>query len=125
MFTLFQVALGGAIGASLRYLVVTGAARWVGMAFPIGTLTVNVVGSLVMGFLAVVLLEKTDSTTYAPFLLTGILGGFTTFSAFSLDTLYLFEEGRISAGFFYVIASVGLSVLALWVGIILARSVAL
>ena len=88
--TLFQVALGGAIGASARYLTSLGAVRFLGAGFPWGTLAVNVIGSFLMGLLVVVLAQR-DDTRLAPFLLTGLLGGFTTFSAFSLDAMALYE----------------------------------
>ena len=103
------VALGGALGASLRYLAVL---LW---PAPWGVLGINVLGSLLIGLLAVRL-----PPAAAPFLITGVLGGFTTFSAFSLDTLRLIEGGRLGAAALYVGGSVGLSLLAcglgLWTG---------
>ena len=89
---LLQVALGGALGASARYLVGLGTLRLIGPGFPWGTLTVNVVGSFAMGLLVVVLAEVWGNR-FAPLLMTGLLGGFTTFSAFSLDAVALFERG--------------------------------
>lgn len=120
--TLIQVALGGAIGASLRYMTNIAALRVVGTAFPWGTLTVNVVGSFAMGVLFVVLSAK-DATRLSPLLLTGVLGGFTTFSAFSLDAVALIEKGRLATAGLYVAGSVGLSLLAIIVGIALARGI--
>ncbi|TNC65171.1 fluoride efflux transporter FluC [Rubellimicrobium roseum] len=109
--TLLLVALGGALGSSARALV--------GMAlpFPWATLAVNVAGGLMMGWLFALL---GAGTALGALLLTGVLGGFTTFSAFSLDTLRLVETGRMAQAGLYVLASVGLSLLAcragLWIG---------
>jgi CrcB protein len=119
--TLSQVALGGAIGASLRYLTNVGALRLFGQGFPMGTLIVNVLGSFVMGVLVVVLAKK-GGTHLAPLLMTGILGGFTTFSAFSLDALTLWERGQHSLAFGYVAASVILSLAAIAAGLFVARN---
>ncbi|WP_372614945.1 fluoride efflux transporter CrcB [Aquicoccus sp.] len=118
--TLLQVALGGAIGASLRYLSFAGAARLMGSGYPWGTLVVNVVGSLLMGVLFVTLASK-DAMRLAPFLMTGILGGFTTFSAFSLDVYVLWEKEQAGFAALYVAVSVLLSVGALVLGIFVAR----
>lgn len=121
ILTLSHVALGGAIGASLRYLVQLGSARLLGTAFPYGTLAVNIAGSFLMGVLVVALAEK-GGMRFAPFLMTGILGGFTTFSAFSLDTITLWERGQSWMSLGYVGLSVFLSLAALVVGLQLARS---
>lgn len=118
--TLLQVALGGAIGAAARFLVVTGAARAFGAGFPIGTLAVNVAGSLAMGVLAALLLGARPHPA-APFLLTGVLGGFTTFSAFSLDALRLIEDGRLGTAALYVVLSGVLSLAACAAGLMMAR----
>ena len=121
--TLFQVALGGAIGAALRYLTNVSALRLFGPGFPVATLIVNVAGSFLMGVLVVVLARK-GGNHLAPFLMTGILGGFTTFSAFSLDALTLWERGQTLTAFTYVAASVILSLAAIAAGLALARSFA-
>lgn len=118
--TLFHVALGGAIGASLRYLTTVGAMRLFGPGFPVGTLIVNVLGSFLMGVLVVVLSHK-GGMRLAPFLMTGILGGFTTFSAFSLDAATLWERGQTTLALGYVAASVLLSLAAMAAGLIVAR----
>ena len=126
MTTVFlSVAAGGAIGASLRFLVVRWAGHVLGLAFPYGTLIVNVAGSLVMGVAAVMMMERFPGSwgRFSPFLMTGILGGFTTFSAFSLDALFLIERGRNLAAASYIGGSVALSVLGLWAGLTLARGV--
>lgn len=119
--TLLQVALGGAIGASARYLTSVGAMRLMGPGFPWGTLAVNVVGSFLMGVLIVVLAHKDGGTRLAPFLMTGILGGFTTFSAFSLDALTIYERGQVGLAGVYVAASVLLSLAAIVLALFLTR----
>ncbi len=118
MNPVLQVALGGAMGAVARYGVNILSRRWTG--FPVGTLAVNVIGSFLMGVLVVVLAHK-GGTRHAPLLMTGILGGFTTFSAFSLDTVTLWERGQPGLAAGYVLASVGLSLLALILGLWAAR----
>lgn len=120
--TVLQVAAGGAIGAVARYLTSVGAIRFLGTGFPWGTMAVNVIGSFLMGLLVVYLAHK-DATRFAPFLLSGILGGFTTFSAFSLDALAMYERGETMLAGFYVGASVILSLSALAVAMVLAREV--
>ncbi|MDF1871866.1 fluoride efflux transporter CrcB [Vannielia sp.] len=120
--TLAQVALGGAIGASLRYLSGVAAIRAMGPGFPWATLTVNIVGSLAMGLFAGFVANK-GGQHLAPFVMTGLLGGFTTFSAFSLDTITLFERGAMGQAAIYVLGSVCLSVLALFAGLLISRGV--
>ena len=123
--TILLVALGGGLGASLRWLFVGWAGRSFGLGFPWGTLGVNVIGSFVMGLAAVILMERAPGAwgRFAPFLMTGVLGGFTTFSAFSLDSLYLIERGRSLAAAGYMAGSVLFSVLALFAGLTLARAI--
>ncbi len=118
--TVAQVALGGAIGASLRYLTGVATIRAFGPGFPWGTLVVNVLGSMAMGALVVILAQK-SGTRYAPFLMTGLLGGYTTFSAFSLDVLTIYERGQIGLAGAYVLASVLLSLAGIVAGLHLAR----
>lgn len=120
--TLIQVALGGALGASGRYLTGVAALRLMGPGFPWGTLAVNVIGSFLMGAL-VVALAQLSGNRLAPFLMTGLLGGYTTFSAFSLDALTIWERGQIGLAGTYVVASVFLSLAALVAGLALARSI--
>jgi len=120
--TTLSVALGGAIGATLRYLVGIATLRLAGPGFPWGTLTVNVAGSAAMGAL-VVILAQTSGTRFAPFLMTGLLGGFTTFSAFSLDTIALIERGATGQAALYVAASLALSVAALFAAMTATRMV--
>ena len=121
MTPLLQVALGGALGASARYLTNVTATRVMGHGYPWGTLTVNVLGSFLMGVLVVVLAKK-GGNAFAPLLMTGLLGGFTTFSAFSLDAVTLFERGQAGSAALYVVASVTLSLAAIIAGIFLTRS---
>jgi fluoride exporter len=119
-----QIALGGAIGASLRYAVVLGTTRLAGAGFPWGTFAVNVTGSFLMGVLAVLVVMRSDLALerYAPFLLPGLLGGFTTFSAFSLETFELIERGHLLAAAGYVGGSVAVGLAALALGAGLART---
>ena len=121
---LLQVALGGALGASLRFVSGAMILRTMGSGFPYGTMFVNVVGSFLMGLLAFYLLERMDGSfaKYAPFLMTGLLGGFTTFSAYSLDALYLLERGRYASASVYMGGSVVLAIGALFLGMTIARS---
>lgn len=125
MPVLVQIALGGALGATGRYLVVQLAARLAGAGFPVGTLAVNVLGSFAMGVVVVILLGRGDlaAEKWVPLVMTGFLGGFTTFSAFSLDFMHLLERGRPEAAALYVLGSVVISILALMLGMWLARSV--
>lgn len=119
--TLLSVAFGGALGASLRYLTNVSVMRVAGPGFPYGTIIANVLGSFLMGVL-VVALARRGGNEFAPFLMTGLLGGFTTFSAFSLDTLTLFERGQVSLAGLYVGASVLLSLAAIVLGVVAARA---
>jgi CrcB protein len=118
--TLLSVALGGALGATSRYLVNIALPRVLGHGFPYATMAVNVLGSLLMGILVVVLAEKSGNR-FAPFLMTGVLGGFTTFSAFSLDALTIWERGQGALAAGYVLGSVALSLLGIVAGMALAR----
>ena len=122
MTTVFLVALGGAVGSVGRYLTGIAALRAFGTGFPAGTLIVNVAGSFAIGVLFV-LLARGDARL-SPFLLTGVLGGFTTFSAFSLDAFRLFERGDPGLAGLYLAASVGLSIIALAAGAYAMRAVA-
>jgi CrcB protein len=121
MATLLQVGLGGALGAVARYLTGIAAMRLTGPGFPWATLTVNVAGSFLMGAL-VVILAQYSANRLAPLLMTGVLGGFTTFSAFSLDALTLWERGQAGLAAAYVTASVVLSLAAIAAGLLAARS---
>lgn len=120
--TMLTVAIGGAIGASARYLTSVATMRLLGGDFPWATVFVNVAGSFFMGFL-VVLFAHRGLTRHAPFVMTGILGGFTTFSAFSLDTVSLWQRGASGVAAAYVAGSVVLSIAGLFAGMAVARVV--
>ncbi len=126
MTSYLLVFLGAGIGGALRHGVNVGCARMCGTAFPWGTLTVNVVGSFIMGAIAAWLAAKAGEGWSQPlrlFLTTGILGGFTTFSAFSLDAVLIWERGQAGLSLAYVTASVILSIAGLVAGLALVRSV--
>ncbi|EPX86904.1 fluoride efflux transporter CrcB [Salipiger mucosus] len=120
--TLLQVAVGGALGASSRYLAGVGMTRLMGRDFPWGTLTVNILGSFMMGVLVVVMAHF-SANRLSPLLAVGFLGGFTTFSSFSLDVATLYERGAMTQAAGYVAVSVVVSILALFAGLHFARSV--
>lgn len=116
------VFLGAGIGGALRHGVNQAALRLVGGGFPLSTLVINIVGSLVMGLIAGYFALKGEaSQSWRLFLTTGILGGFTTFSAFSLDAALLYERGALLQAAFYVLGSVVLSLAGVAVGLMLMR----
>ena len=116
------VFLGGGLGAALRHGVNLAAARLLGSAFPYHTLIENVTGSLIMGLLAGIFAFRGGlSQHWQLFLTTGILGGYTTFSAFSLDAALLYERCAIGLAALYVLASVLLAIGGLFAGLALAR----
>lgn len=120
MWILIQVALGGAAGSVLRYLTTRTLTGALGPGFPFGTLAVNLLGCLAMGAGHALLVRRGDGHL-APFVLTGILGGFTTFSAFSLDAVALWQKGQGAVAALYVGASVILSLAALTAGLSMGR----
>jgi CrcB protein len=127
MTSYLLVFLGAGIGGALRHGVNLGCARYGGVAFPWGTLTVNVAGSFIMGALAAWLAFRAGEGWSQPlrlFLATGILGGFTTFSAFSLDAVLIWERGEAGLAAAYAAASVVLSISGLVAGLALMRTVA-
>lgn len=119
--TLLQIALGGALGAVSRFLFASGVMRLTGSGLPLGILAVNVLGSFLMGVAVTLFSEHFEDVRLAPLVMTGFLGGFTTFSAFSLDAVQLIEQGRLAAAAFYIGGSVGLSVMALMLGLSMAK----
>jgi len=122
---LLLVAVGGALGSMARYIVSVTAGRMFGLDFPWGTLTVNVVGSFAMGlFVGLLALKFDGSTALRLFFAVGVLGGFTTFSSFSLDTVVLWERGAVLAAAGYVVASLVVSLGALAAGLALVRTLA-
>lgn len=119
---LVLVAAGGAAGSVARYLVTLLAAQALGTHFPWGTLAVNIVGSFLMGLVIALGAHKLQISNETRLLLaTGFLGGFTTFSAFSLDFALLFERKDYLLAGLYLAGSVGLSILALFAALILVR----
>lgn len=118
MNSILVVALGGAIGSVARYLLSTWVMqRATDWRFPIGTFVVNLVGCLVIGVLAGLVLKCNHLTTETRlFLFTGIVGGFTTFSAFELETFTLLRNGEVLVAGSYILLSVALGLLALWLG---------
>jgi len=121
---LLIVMAGGAAGAGLRHLVGLATLRLLGTGFPYGTFTVNVVGSFLLGmFVELLALKLSGSTTLRLLVATGFCGGFTTFSAFSLDVALLWERGAVWLAGLYLVASVAISVLAMFAGLALVRQV--
>ena len=119
------VFLGGGLGAALRHGINLISVRTLGTEFPYGTLIINVTGSLVMGLIAGYLAFRGDTAQHwRLFLMTGILGGYTTFSAFSLDAALLYERGATGLAAIYVLASVILSIGGLFAGLALVRNFA-
>lgn len=124
MWQTLAIALGGAVGALLRFWVSTGLHALLGRGFPYGTLTVNVMGSLSIGTLSVLFLERLAlGPEVRLMVLVGILGAFTTFSTFSLETINLLEDGRVLAAGANVMLNISLCVAATWIGLVLARQV--
>jgi len=118
------IFFGGGLGAGMRHLVGLAALRILGPGFPWGTFIVNVLGSFVMGLFIALLARKLQVTNEVRLLVaTGFLGGFTTFSAFSLDVAVMWERGDTSTVFAYVTASVLLSIFALFAGLWLVRTI--
>ena len=116
------VFIGGGLGSTLRYFVNVVSGRVLGTAFPYHTFIINITGSTVMGLIAGYFAFRGDAPqSVRLFLMTGILGGYTTFSAFSLDTSLLYERGEIGLALFYVVGSVVLSIAGLFAGLALMR----
>jgi CrcB protein len=117
------VFVGGGIGAALRHGVNLNVARLLGTGFPYATLLINITGSLVMGLAAGYFAFKGDASQHwRLFLTTGILGGYTTFSAFSLDAALLYERGELGAAALYVLLSVAVSIAGLFAGLAIVRA---
>lgn len=126
MPNILLVMAGGALGAGLRYLVGLGALRLFGPGFPWGTWAVNIAGGLAMGLLAASLALRGETADEPLRLLlgVGVLGGFTTFSAFSLEMFNMLARGESALALAYAVSSVAGSVIALWTGVWLVRSFA-
>ena len=124
MSQVIAIAVGGAFGSVLRYVLSTWVHTLVGRGFPYGTLAVNVLGCLAMGILFVLLVERMgESAVWRAGLLIGVLGGFTTFSTFSIETFNLVEQGAMAKAAANMAASLVLCVGATWLGVILARQI--
>ncbi|MDX1653669.1 MAG: fluoride efflux transporter CrcB [Candidatus Competibacteraceae bacterium] len=120
---LLAIAAGGALGALLRFWVSGAVYAWAGRAFPWGTLAVNLLGSLAMGLLFSLSVDRLSlGPVWRGGMLVGFLGAFTTFSTFSLETLNLLEQGRLGAALANVLTSVLLCVGAAWLGLVLGRT---
>jgi CrcB protein len=123
MTNVLLVGLGGAIGSICRYLVGVWTLRSLGYAFPWGTLAVNILGSFLIGFLSELIIRRLGASPELRLLLvTGVLGGFTTFSAFSLDFVSLLERGSSFAAASYLVFSVAISLAAVFGGLALGRA---
>ena len=124
MNQLIAVALGGACGAVVRFLVSSGLYQWLGRGFPYGTLVVNVVGSFLIGLLteALILQRVAITLEYRAAILVGFIGAFTTFSTFSLETIYLIEQGSLTKAALNIAASVLGCLFAVWIGLLCGRS---
>lgn len=118
------IALGGALGAISRYITIYAAERFLGQQFPYGTLIVNVLGSIIMGIVIEYLYRNHNhSNELRSFLVIGLLGGYTTFSSFSLDSLKMWQDGNITTAFIYIGFSVGLSLFGIWAGSQIIRGI--
>ena len=105
MYKLLLVALGGGIGSMLRYLVATGVHEWANKVFFWGTITVNIIGSFIIGIAWALFEQHIEQENLRLFIMIGILGGFTTFSSFSLETFTLFKNGELKLALSYILIS--------------------
>jgi len=121
---LIFIAMGGAIGAVLRYGASLGVYSLMGRGFPYGTLFVNVTGSLLMGLLGVMMLERFNiGPEWRAAVLVGVLGSFTTFSTFSIETLNLLEQGDVMRAVTNIVLSVLVCLVAVWFGVLIGRQI--
>lgn len=122
MKQVLAIAAGGAVGSVLRFWLSTWVHTFAPKSFPYGTLAVNVTGCLLMGFLFVLFLERmSDNSVLRAGVLIGVLGGYTTFSSFSIETFNLLEQGAYFRALMNTLASFLLCLCATWVGVIAAR----
>ena len=123
MYTYLAVALGGALGAVARYWLSFNIERFNGSNFPLGTFTVNLLGSFLMGLLFILFMERMSLVEhYRPLLAIGFLGAMTTFSTFSLDALLLFQQGHYNTALIYILSSVAVCLFAAYTGLLLGRA---
>ena len=124
MNQLIAVAVGGACGAVVRFLVSSGLYQWLGRGFPYGTLIVNVVGSFLIGLLteALFMQRVTITLEYRAAILVGFIGAFTTFSTFALETIYLLEQGSLTKAMLNIAVSVLGCLVAVWIGLLCGRT---
>lgn len=122
----FLAGLGGAIGSVGRVMMTNLVSRWTGEEFPFGTIVVNVTGAILMGLLAGYSVTDPGKLIFSPaartFLMIGVLGGYTTFSSFSLQTFLLLEQGNISGALLNVLLSVLLCIAGIWLGFVTIRA---
>lgn len=117
------IALGGALGSVLRFACVSYVTPLVNLRFPLGTFAVNMLGSFLIGVAYVVLIEKTAAVEWRLFFITGVLGGFTTFSAFSLELLQLWQDGHTLTALAYAVSSVALGLVMAFIGVALTQKI--
>jgi len=124
MNSIIAIAFGGAAGAVLRFLISTGVYQWLGRSFPYGTLAVNILGSFLIGLLteALVLQRMALTNEYRSAILVGLFGSLTTFSTFSLETIYLIEQGNIVKTLLNILLNVCVCLLVVWIGLLLGRA---
>lgn len=124
MYQLLAIALGGSFGAVFRFLVSSGIYQWLGRDFPYGTLVVNILGSFLLGLLteALVVQRIAIAFDYRSAILIGFIGAFTTFSTFSLETVYLIEQGSLTKAAGNIFVSVSTCILAIWLGLLCSRA---
>jgi CrcB protein len=119
---LAAIATGGALGALMRFWVSGGVYSWLGRDFPYGTLSVNVIGSFAIGLAFILLTERLSlGAEVRAFVIIGFLGAFTTFSTFSMETLFLLQEGLLVKAVSNIVVSVMLCLIATWMGMLIAK----
>ncbi len=117
----FFIGIGSFIGGVMRYLISQAIQNKLNYGFPYGTLTINIVGCFLIGILFGFAERSGLSNEWKLFLATGVLGGFTTFSAFSYESIYLFRDGQLASAFIYIACSISIGLLATWAGIVLTH----